>query len=220
MTLTASVIWTAWAATVSSTSDTVTRKLLLLSKRNSIKFVCTVRTCSIPGQLTSPANWLRLHPAISNMHFSATAVLKLLKAPLSWLAFTPARPKSSQRATSYHGVSLGALSATGRDCFRKPFEPLLNGFVHVPFGDIKALEKAINKNTAAVILEPIQGEGGINVPSEGYLRKVRQLTKKKGVLLILDEVQTGMGRTGACSLAIMRVLFRTSSVWLRLLAVA
>jgi len=97
---------------------------------------------------------------------------------------------------AYHGVSMGALSATGRDCFRKPFEPLLNGFTHVPFGDIKALEKAITKNTAAVILEPIQGEGGINVPSEGYLRKVRQLTKKKGVLLILDEVQTGLGRTG------------------------
>lgn len=97
---------------------------------------------------------------------------------------------------AYHGVSMGALSATGRDVFRKPFEPLLNGFTHVQFGDIKALEKAINKNTAAVILEPIQGEGGINVPSEGYLRKVRQLTRKKGVLLILDEVQTGMGRTG------------------------
>ena len=97
---------------------------------------------------------------------------------------------------AYHGVSMGALSATGRDCFRKPFEPLLNGFTHVPFGDIKALEKAITKNTAAVILEPIQGEGGINVPAEGYLRKVRQLTKKKGVLLILDEVQTGLGRTG------------------------
>jgi len=97
---------------------------------------------------------------------------------------------------SYHGVSMGALSATGREVFRKPFEPLLNGFVHVPFGDIKAIEDAINEDTAAVILEPIQGEGGINVPSEGYLRKVRQLTKKKGVLLILDEVQTGMGRTG------------------------
>lgn len=97
---------------------------------------------------------------------------------------------------AYHGVSMGALSATGRDCFRKPFEPLLNGFVHVPFGDIDALEKAIGKNTAAVIIEPIQGEGGINVPPIGYLRKVRQLTKKKGVLLILDEVQTGMGRTG------------------------
>ena len=97
---------------------------------------------------------------------------------------------------SYHGVSLGALSATGRDVFRKPFEPLLNGFVHVPFGDIKAMEAAITDQTAAVILEPIQGEGGINVPYEGYLRKVRQLTKKRGVLLILDEVQTGMGRTG------------------------
>src|SRR5207253_7315574 len=97
---------------------------------------------------------------------------------------------------SYHGVSLGALSATGREVFRKPFEPLLNGFKHVPFGDIDALEKAINKNTAAVILEPIQGEGGIVVPPVGYLRKVRELTRRKGVLLILDEVQTGMGRTG------------------------
>jgi putrescine aminotransferase len=72
----------------------------------------------------------------------------------------------------------------------------LNGFKHVPFGDIEALEAAITKETAAVILEPIQGEGGINVPPIGYLRKVRQLTKKKGVLLILDEVQTGLGRTG------------------------
>jgi putrescine aminotransferase len=97
---------------------------------------------------------------------------------------------------AYHGVSMGALGATGRDCFRKPFEALLGGFTHVPFNDVKAIEAAITKNTAAVILEPIQGEGGINVPSPGYLRKVRELTKKKGVLLILDEVQTGMGRTG------------------------
>lgn len=97
---------------------------------------------------------------------------------------------------SYHGVSMGALSATGREVFRKPFAPLLNGFVHVPFGDIKALKKAINKNTAAVILEPIQGEGGIYLPPKGYLRQVRDLTTKKKVLLILDEVQTGMGRTG------------------------
>lgn len=80
---------------------------------------------------------------------------------------------------------MGALSATGRDVFRKPFEPLLNGFSHVPFGDIEALEAAITEKTAAVILEPIQGEGGINVPSAGYLRKVRQLTKKYGILLIL-----------------------------------
>jgi putrescine aminotransferase len=68
--------------------------------------------------------------------------------------------------------------------------------VHVPFGDAEAIEDAIGDNTAAVILEPIQGEGGINVPPDGYLRKVRRITKKKNVLLILDEVQTGMGRTG------------------------
>lgn len=97
---------------------------------------------------------------------------------------------------SYHGVSMGALSATGREVFRKPFEPLLNGFVHVPFGNPRAIKKAINKNTAAVILEPIQGEGGIILPPPGYLKKVRAITEKAGVLLILDEVQTGMGRTG------------------------
>lgn len=97
---------------------------------------------------------------------------------------------------AYHGVTLGALSATGRDCFREQFQPLLSGFHHVPFGDIDALEKAIGPNTCAVILEPIQGEGGINVPPAGYLKKVRKLTKERGVLLILDEVQTGMGRTG------------------------
>ncbi len=97
---------------------------------------------------------------------------------------------------AYHGVSMGALSATGREVFRKPFEPLLPGFVHVPFGDSSAIEAAINDDTAAVILEPIQGEGGINVPPLGYLRKVRQITSKKHVLLILDEVQTGCGRTG------------------------
>ena len=97
---------------------------------------------------------------------------------------------------AYHGVSMGALSATGRDVFRKPFEPLLNGFKHVTFGDIDALAAAITDETAAVILEPIQGEGGINVPAKGYLKAVRKLTAERGILLILDEVQTGMGRTG------------------------
>lgn len=97
---------------------------------------------------------------------------------------------------AYHGMSMGALSATGRDVFRKPFEPLLSGFTHVPFGDANAIRKAIDKDTAAVILEPIQGEGGINLPPRGYLKKVREITEELGVLLILDEIQTGMGRTG------------------------
>jgi len=98
---------------------------------------------------------------------------------------------------AYHGITMGALSATGREVYRKPFEPLVPGFVKVPFGDADAIEEAIDDDTAAVILEPIQGEGGIVLPPEDYLKRVRDITLQKGVLLILDEVQTGMGRTGA-----------------------
>jgi len=97
---------------------------------------------------------------------------------------------------SFHGRTLGALSATGQEKFKRGFEPLLQGFRHVPFDDIDALKKGITGHTCAVMLEPIQGEGGVRVPSDDYLREVRQLCNERGVLLILDEVQTGMGRTG------------------------
>lgn len=97
---------------------------------------------------------------------------------------------------SFHGKTLGALSATGRDLFTEPCRPLLPGFKHVSFGDEIALREAITENTAAVILEPIQGEGGIVVPPDDYLQKVRELCDENGILLILDEVQTGFGRTG------------------------
>lgn len=98
---------------------------------------------------------------------------------------------------SYHGKTLGALSASGRDLFKTPFAPLLPGFSHVPFGDTAALTEAVNENTAAVMLEPIQGENGIHVAPDGYLETARALCDKHGALLILDEVQTGLGRTGA-----------------------
>jgi len=97
---------------------------------------------------------------------------------------------------AFHGKSLGALSATGRDLFREPFQPLLAGFSHVPFGDIEALDAMIDEDTAAVILEPIQGEGGIILPPPGYLAQVRRLCDETGVVMIADEVQTGLGRTG------------------------
>lgn len=97
---------------------------------------------------------------------------------------------------SFHGKTLGSLSATGREIFRTPFEPLLAGFIHVPFGDITAMEKAITANTAAIIVEPIQGEGGIIVPPENYLKELCELCNKNNIIFIADEVQTGMGRTG------------------------
>lgn len=96
----------------------------------------------------------------------------------------------------FHGKTLGALSATGRDVFRKPFAPLVPGFAQVIWNDIAALQAAITPHTAAIILEPVQGEGGIQLPSGDYLAGVRRLCDENSVLLIADEVQTGLGRTG------------------------
>ncbi|MTI84540.1 MAG: aspartate aminotransferase family protein [Firmicutes bacterium] len=98
---------------------------------------------------------------------------------------------------SFHGKTFGALSVTGRDKYRKPFEPLLPGCHSVPFNDAAALEKALHSfSPAAFIVEPLQGEGGIIPPSKDYFKQVQRICKKHGTLLIIDEVQTGLGRTG------------------------
>ncbi|MGD0168775.1 MAG: aspartate aminotransferase family protein [Smithella sp.] len=97
---------------------------------------------------------------------------------------------------AYHGHTGFALSAIGRDAYKEPFEPLIPGFKIVPFGDIEAIKKAITDDSAAIILEPIQGEGGINIPPDEYLPAVRRLCDDNEILLILDEIQTGFGRTG------------------------
>jgi acetylornithine aminotransferase len=97
---------------------------------------------------------------------------------------------------SFHGRTLGALSATGQSKFWQGFDPLLPGFVFVPFNDLDAVANAVDDTVCAVMLEPIQGEGGVCLPSPDYLKGVRQLCDDKGLLLILDEIQTGLGRTG------------------------
>jgi predicted acetylornithine/succinylornithine family transaminase len=98
---------------------------------------------------------------------------------------------------SFHGRTLTTLSATGQRKYKKGFEPLPRGFKQVEFNNSAALKKAVNKRTAAIMLEPIQGEGGINVAKRKYLKAVKKLCQQKDILLIFDEVQTGMGRTGA-----------------------
>lgn len=97
---------------------------------------------------------------------------------------------------SFHGRTLGTISATGQDKVKAGFSPLIPGFRYVPFGDATALEHAISPCTCAIMLEPVQGEGGVNVPPPGYLKAVRELCDRHGLLLIYDEVQSGCGRTG------------------------
>jgi len=97
---------------------------------------------------------------------------------------------------SFHGRTLNTISATGQDKVKTGFDPLPPGFIHVPLGDLTALKKAISTDTAGVLLEPIQGEGGVHVAADDYLRGVRKLCNDTGVLMMLDEVQTGVGRTG------------------------
>jgi acetylornithine/N-succinyldiaminopimelate aminotransferase len=106
------------------------------------------------------------------------------------------RRKLVAAAGGFHGRTLGALTATGQPGKQKPFEPLLPGFIHVDYDDVAARGAAVDDSVAAVILEPIQGEAGVVVPSEGYLLAARELCDERGALFVLDEVQTGLGRTG------------------------
>ncbi|WP_268793969.1 acetylornithine transaminase [Mycolicibacterium setense] len=98
---------------------------------------------------------------------------------------------------AFHGRTMGSLALTGQPAKQAPFEPLPGNVTHVPYGDVEALAAAVDSDTAAVFLEPIMGEGGVVVPPAGYLAAARDITTKNGALLVLDEVQTGVGRTGA-----------------------
>ena len=97
---------------------------------------------------------------------------------------------------SFHGRTMATITATGQERFHKGYEPLLPGFTYVPYNDITSMEKAITDKTAAVMVEPIQGEGGVNIPDQNYLNQLRRICDSNGILLVLDEVQTGIGRTG------------------------
>jgi acetylornithine/N-succinyldiaminopimelate aminotransferase len=107
------------------------------------------------------------------------------------------RPTIIAAENAFHGRTMGALALTGQPPKRTPFEPMTPGVRHVPYGDVAALEAAVDSDTAAVFLEPIMGEAGAVTPPAGYLAAAREITAKAGALLVLDEVQTGIGRTGA-----------------------
>ncbi|CAB3392344.1 putrescine aminotransferase [Kyrpidia spormannii] len=127
---------------------------------------------------------------------SVEAAIKLARA------YNPSKPTVIAATRAFHGKSYGSLSGTAKGVFRRPFGPLVPGFRHVVFNDLDMLEKTMEAcrltgdDVGAVLLEPIQGEGGVNIPDDDYLPGVQKLCREYGALLILDEVQTGMGRTG------------------------
>jgi len=137
-----------------------------------------------------------LAPGDLQYTFISNSGTEAVEAALKFARIATGRTKIVSTIGSYHGKTFGALSASGRESYKKPFEPLLPGFSHVPFGDIAALEAAVDDETAAVILEPIQGENGIRIPPDDYLPAARRICDAHQALLILDEVQTGLGRTG------------------------
>jgi acetylornithine/N-succinyldiaminopimelate aminotransferase len=119
-----------------------------------------------------------------------------LARKFSAVHYAPEKREIIAAHNAFHGRTLATLAATGQEKFQKGFEPLTPGFRHVPFGDADALARAVTDRTCAVMLEPVQGEAGVQVPPEDYLKKVELLCRERGLLFILDEVQTGMGRTG------------------------
>jgi len=133
---------------------------------------------------------------LSQAYFSNSGA-EAIEAALKFAVLASGKKKFIACQGSYHGKTLGALSATFSQKYRHYFEPLLWEFNFIPYGDVQALEQAINEQVAAFLVEPIQGESGINLPAPGYLRKAIEICRKNGVLMIVDEIQSGLGRTGS-----------------------
>jgi putrescine aminotransferase len=135
-------------------------------------------------------------PAGLELCFFSNTGTEAVEAALKFAKAATGRTRIVATEGGYHGKTTGALAVTGREKYRRPFGELMPGAAFVPYGDAGALAAATDRHTAAVILEPVQGEGGIHIPPEGYLRAARAACDATGAVLILDEVQTGLGRTG------------------------
>lgn len=147
------------------------------------------------GALAS--NLAMLAPGKLDTCFFCNSGAEAVEAALKTARAATGRPAFVYTEGSFHGKTFGALSVTGREKYRKPFEPLLENCREIPYGDASALDKALSgKDVAAFIVEPIQGENGVKLPPDGYLKEVENICRKHGTLFIADEVQTGLGRTG------------------------
>lgn len=139
----------------------------------------------------------KLAPGNLNLVFFCNSGAEAIEGALKFARSTTGRPEIISAMRGFHGKTMGALAATWGPEYQKPFAPMMPGLKHVPFNNFAKLETALSEETAAVLLEIIQGEGGVRVGDKDYFRQVRELCNSKGVMLIIDEVQTGFGRTGA-----------------------
>ena len=161
------------------------------------------RTMFVPQLGRLAKRLAELTPGDLKIPFFANSGTEAVEGALKLARAATHRTKFVATHGAFHGKTFGALSVSGREAFRAPFAPLLTDVVHAPFGDLDALA-ALAGDAAAVIVEPVQGEGGVNVPPDGYLRGVRDVCDRSGAVFIADEVQTGLGRCGAlfaCDLA-------------------
>lgn len=138
----------------------------------------------------------QIAPSPLQYTFFSNSGTEAVEAALKFAKATTKRSKIVSTIGGYHGKTIGALSTTGREKYRQPFEPLMPGVEFVPYGDLDAAKAIIDNQTAAVIIETVQGEGGIHIPPPGYLKGLQEAAHSHGALLIVDEVQTGIGRTG------------------------
>ncbi len=153
-------------------------------------------TFGTPAKAAFVERLLSVAPRNLRRVFLSNSGSEAVEAALKFARASTGRTKVVAAMRGFHGRTMGALSATWRKDFREGFEPLVPGFEHVPFNDVGALDGAVDPGTAAVLLEAVQGEGGVHVASPEYLPAAREACDRTGALLIVDEVQTGVGRTG------------------------
>ncbi len=157
----------------------------------------STKTMISPGEVAVAERLAELLPGDLSMSFFSATGAEANEFAMKMARAATGRKNYVATLGGYHGKTMGALSLTAKGSYRDLFSPLIDGVEHVPFDDLEAMAAAVDEDTAAVVLEPVQGEAGARVPSDDYLAGVRQICDDAGALLILDEVQTGMGRTGA-----------------------
>ena len=171
-------------------------KIIEAAKAQLDKMAFSSRVLFNAPQAALAKKLAEITPGDLQFSFFCNSGAEAAEAAIKFARIATKRTKLVSARGAYHGKTLGALSVSGRDKYKTPFAPLIAGAQTVPFNDVEALNQAVDEQTAAFLIEPIQGEGGINVASVEFLRAARRRCDEVGALLVMDEVQTGLGRTG------------------------